>query len=184
MRRIRTRVRRPSAPLVISMIALFVALTGTGIAANVVPLAKRALTADKAKVATTANLAKNALKLNGRTAAQIAATPGPADTLNGQTAAQIIAAAAAQGGSLASRITVHSVGWHLDSNSQADWYANCDAGEKVIAGGWDQAQFQGNGADFIYNRPKPDGSGWWVKVTPASDASAPIGGSMWAVCIK
>ena len=184
MRRIRLRVRRPGAPLIIAMLALFVALSGTGIAAGVVPLAKRALTADKAKVANVANVAKNSLKLEGQTAAQVAATPGPAYTLNGQTAAQIIAAASA-GGSVAGRITIHSVGWHLDSSAQTtDWYADCGPGEKVIAGGWDQAEFRDNGADFIYNRPKPDSSGWWVKNKPASDASAPIGGTIWAICIK
>ena len=60
MRRFRLRGIRVTPPLVISMIALFVALAGTGWAQNAVPLAKRALTANKAKVAT------NALKLNGR----------------------------------------------------------------------------------------------------------------------
>ena len=78
------RLRLPSPAMCVALLALVIASTGTAIAADVVPLAKRALTADKAKVAT------NAQKLNGRTATQIAATPGPATdaaTLNGQSAA-------------------------------------------------------------------------------------------------
>jgi hypothetical protein len=59
--------RLPSPALVIAVLALFVALGGTAVAAGVVPLAKRALTADKAKVA------DNAKKLGGKTPRQIAA---------------------------------------------------------------------------------------------------------------
>src|SRR2546428_13656230 len=51
----------PSAAMVVALLALFVALGGTAVAAGVVPLAKRALVADNAK------------KLNGLTASQIAA---------------------------------------------------------------------------------------------------------------
>jgi hypothetical protein len=68
------RVRLPSPATAIAVLALIVALTGTAYAANVVPLAKRALVADNAK------------KLKQKTPAQIAAMPGPATSLNGQTA--------------------------------------------------------------------------------------------------
>ena len=61
-------LRRPSPALVVAVIALFVALSGTAAAAGVVPLAKKAL------------FAKNAAKLQGKTAAQVAAIPGPART--------------------------------------------------------------------------------------------------------
>ena len=55
MRRFRLRGGRLMTPsVVVSMLALFVALAGTGWAQEAVPLAKRALTADKAKVATNA----------------------------------------------------------------------------------------------------------------------------------
>lgn len=177
MRRIRLRVRRPGAPLVISMIALFVALAGTGVAANVVPLAKRALTADKAKVATTS---LNSLKLNGQTAAQVAATPGPADTLNGQTAAQIIAAAKA-GGSLT--VHVRSSGWNEDTTDHnIDWYADCLPGETVVGGGWDETE---GIAVFQFNRPtKHNGvDAWQVQTRINEDAGAPAHGSIYAVCV-
>jgi hypothetical protein len=61
-----TRIRRPSPALIVAMIALFVSLSGTAVAAGVVPMAKRAL------------FANNAGKLQGKTASQIAALPGPA----------------------------------------------------------------------------------------------------------
>lgn len=54
------RIRRPSPALVVAFAALFVALSGTAVAAGIVPLAKRALVADNAK------------KLQGKTSAQLA----------------------------------------------------------------------------------------------------------------
>ena len=62
----RWRIGRPSPAMVVALLALFVALSGTAVAAGVVPLAKHALTAN---TATTAITAKNALKLGGLTAA-------------------------------------------------------------------------------------------------------------------
>jgi hypothetical protein len=67
------RSLRPSPALVVAAVALFVALSGTAVAAGVVPLAKRALVAD------------NASKLEGKTAAQVAAlveVPPPPPPLN------------------------------------------------------------------------------------------------------
>jgi Na+-transporting methylmalonyl-CoA/oxaloacetate decarboxylase gamma subunit len=57
--------KRPSPALVVALLALFISLSGTAVAAGVVPLAKRALSADKAKVA------DNARKLEGKTAAAL-----------------------------------------------------------------------------------------------------------------
>jgi len=58
------RIPRPSPALVIALIALFVALSGTAVAATVVAHAK---------------LADNSTKLQGKTAAQVAAlAPAPA----------------------------------------------------------------------------------------------------------
>jgi hypothetical protein len=69
--RMSRKIRFPSPALVVAMIALFVALGGTAVAASVVPLAKRALLADNAK------------KLGGKTAAEIASLPGPATSASG-----------------------------------------------------------------------------------------------------
>jgi hypothetical protein len=59
------KVRLPSPALVIATIALFVALSGTAVAAGIVAKAKFAL---------------NAGKLQGQTAAQVGAIPSPAST--------------------------------------------------------------------------------------------------------
>ncbi len=57
------RIRLPSPAMVVAMLALLVALSGTAVAAGIVPKAKVAL---------------NALKLQGKTAAQVAAlAPAP-----------------------------------------------------------------------------------------------------------
>jgi hypothetical protein len=59
------KFRLPKPATVIASIALFVALSGTAVAAGIVPRAKYAL---------------NAGKLQGQTAAQVAAIPSPAST--------------------------------------------------------------------------------------------------------
>jgi hypothetical protein len=61
------RIARPSPAMVVALVALFVALGGSAIAAT--PIVKRAL------------LANNALKLQGRTAAQVAGLRGPASSV-------------------------------------------------------------------------------------------------------
>jgi hypothetical protein len=65
-----SRIRLPSPALVISVVALFVALGGTAFATvnAIVPKAKLSL---------------NSLKLQGKTAAQVAAIPGPAASAAG-----------------------------------------------------------------------------------------------------
>jgi xanthosine utilization system XapX-like protein len=76
-------LRLPSPAIVVAAAALLVALTGTAFAAQqIVPLAKRALIADKAKVAL------NARRLGGQTSgalvrravSQASTTRGPAST--------------------------------------------------------------------------------------------------------
>jgi hypothetical protein len=173
------RLRLPSPAMAVALLALFFALTATAIAADVVPLAKRALTADKAKVAT------NARKLNGKTAAQVAATPGPATdaaTLNGQTAAQIASTPGPAGSIAAGAITYRSQSWSVSNEKGlARDTALCQAGEKVIGGGWDQA----NGVVLtVRDQPLPDGSGWRVHMFAESGNDLPASGTMWAVCLR
>jgi hypothetical protein len=61
------RLRYPSPALVVAVLALFVSLSGTAVAAGVVPMAKKAL------------FANNAGKLQGKTLGQVAALPSPAN---------------------------------------------------------------------------------------------------------
>jgi hypothetical protein len=161
------------------MLALFVALAGTGWAQQAVPLAKRALTADKAKVAT------NAQRLQGRTAAQVAATPGPgtdAATLNGQTAAQIAALPGPTGALAGGLFTIRSTGWSIELEDETvDARALCLPGERAVDGGWDQAV---GVAAIKADRPIPDGSGWFIKIFGESGDTVPANGSIWVICAK
>ena len=105
----KSRFTLPSPALVISLVALFVALGGTAYAAAVVPLAKRALVADNAK------------KVGGRTAAQVgaaaAALPGPASTA-------------------ASLITVRTGSFTLGGGGESTFAVPCASGEKALSGGF------------------------------------------------
>jgi hypothetical protein len=77
-------IPRPSPAFVVALCALFVALSGSAVAAGIVPLAKHAHTADSATVA------GNARHLGGKTPAQLAATmrgPQGAVGAQGQTGA-------------------------------------------------------------------------------------------------
>ena len=107
--------KRPSPALVIAVLALFVSLSGTAVAAGVVPLAKRALSADKAKQA------DNAKKLEGQTAAAILAkaaqTPGPAS-------------------SAAGLVTVKQATDSVAAGAGREIVIACDGGKKVISGGF------------------------------------------------
>jgi len=173
------KLRLPSPAMAVALLALFVALTGTAIAANVVPLAKRALTADKAKVAA------NAQKLNGQTATQIVATPGPATdaaTLNGQSAAQIAATPGPASSLPAGAISYRTQSWSVNGlNELARDTARCLPGEKVIGGGWDQAS---GSAYVLRDQPLPDGSGWRFHIFGQSANDLPAVGTIWAVCLK
>ncbi len=179
MRRFRLRGIRLTPSLVISMLALLVALSGTGIAATVVPLAKRALTANKAKVAT------NALKLNGQTATQIAATPGPATdsaTLNGQTAAQIAATPGPTSSLSAGLFTYRTQSFSVDAQgATAQDTALCLSGQKAIGGGW---SIDSGLASVTVDRPMPDGSGWRFAIFAESGNDLPAQGTIYVVCAK
>jgi hypothetical protein len=107
--------RLPSPSLAIALLALFISLSGTAVAAGVVvPLAKRALNADNAK------------KLQGKTPAQVAAL-----------------AAAPTVTSVAPLSVVKTVPWTLAAGEQKDFTITCDAGQKAISGGWDDPSNNG-----------------------------------------
>jgi hypothetical protein len=101
-------IRKPSPAMMVALLALFVALGGTAVAAAV-PLAKRALVADNAK------------KLGGRTPVQIitaaAAVPGPTT-------------------SAAGLVTVRSGTFTLPPRAQGTATLPCQSGEKAISGGY------------------------------------------------
>jgi hypothetical protein len=104
-----SKLHRPSPALVIALVALFSSLTGGAVAANAVPLAKKALFAD------------NAGKLQGKTAAQIAAQaaalPSPPTTLG-------------------AHVAVKTSGVNIAAEQGQDTTVACDAGQKAVGGGY------------------------------------------------
>jgi hypothetical protein len=131
--------------MVVALLALFVALSGTAVAAGVVPLAKRSLSADNAK------------KLQGETKAQIAAAaaalPGPAS-------------------SAAALISVKSAPWSLTAGQGADITVACDGGQKAVSGGFDNPNGAAIGFD---TRPSGDGTSWKIYVQNLDSAAGASG---------
>jgi hypothetical protein len=138
------RIPRPSPALVVALLALFVALSGTAVAAGIVPHAR---------------LADNARKLLGKTPAQVAAL-APAPT------------------SLSGYVTLKSAPFSLSADQGNDFNATCDAGQKVIAGGYDNP----SGSALAFDsRPSPDGAGWRIYLHSFMSGAS---GTVYAVCLR
>jgi hypothetical protein len=148
--------RRSTAALVVAMLSLFVALSGTAgaVVSAAVPLAKRALVADNAK------------KVGGQTPAQIAqqaaAQPGPASTAAGL-------------------VTVKTGSWSLGAGAGNDFTVSCDSGQKAVGGGWDDPSGWSHSWD---DRPTSDGAGWHVYITTGDSAPGNQSGTLYAVCLR
>jgi hypothetical protein len=154
------KLRLPSPAIVVAALALLVALSGTAVAAQqIVPLAKRALTADKAKVAL------NAKKLGGQTAAalvkQASQAPGPASTAAGLVV-----------------VKNQSVGQLAPSAGHA-FSISCDAGQKIMGAG-----FLSDGPVLIAvgSYPTSDTS-WAMGLLNLSDSTA-ANVTLYATCLK
>jgi hypothetical protein len=145
----------PGPAIVIAVLALFVSLSGTAVAAGVVPLAKRALSADKAKQA------DNAKKLGGETAAAIVAraaqTPGPAGT-----AAGLVSAKQASDS--------------LAAQTGREFVIACDGGKKVISGG-----FASDGSVIAFDSRPISDSTWGIYLMNIGDGNAGV--TLYAVCL-
>ncbi len=157
------RPRLPSPAMAVALVALFIGLTGTAFAVGekIVPLAKRALTADKAKVA------DNAKKLGGQTSAALVAqasqAAGPASTAAGLVTTKTVPfTVAPQGGEQV--VT-----------------ATCDSGSKAVGGG-----FNNPTAALVVSAgssPTADGSGWTEDMFNLSSSTTGAGVVI-ATCLK
>ena len=163
------RFRLPSPAMAVALAALFVALSGTAMAAGIVPLAKRALTADKAVTAADAS------RLEGKTAVQVAEIPGPATSLGGLTAPDI-AAMPGPASTAAGLVTMRTTGWSMGRGS-VDFWADCQPGERATGGGFDVHM---GPALATMSRPGWDGKSWRVRIVSTTDAE----GSIFVECIK
>jgi len=140
--------------MVIALLALFIALGGTAVAAGIVPLAKRALVAD------------NALKLDGKAPAAVIANagnlPSPANTAAGL-------------------VTIKGGTWSLGPGGWSDYTITCDTGQKAVSGGWDDPVGWAHEWD---SRPSPDGGSWRLAMSVSANAPGAQTGGLYAVCLK
>ena len=130
--------KMPSPALVIAVLALFVSLSGTAVAAGVVPLAKRALPRQ-------AKQADNSKKLGGQTAGGDRGE-GRADGRGRRVPRP--------GSSLSSRRRGRSA-----PSGPDEFVVVCDAGQKAVSGGFDDPSGYTHPWD---NRPTADGAGWRI----------------------
>jgi hypothetical protein len=159
-------LRRPSPALVVALVALFMSLSGTAVAAGVVPVAKRAL------------FANNAGKLQGRSAKQVAALPGPATYLNGLTA-EDIAGMPSPASTADALVSTGTAPFALAPSEQKDFSAQRSAGAKAISGGFTTP----NVVLAADTRPNASGTGWTLYLMNLSD-SASATGNVQVVCLS
>ncbi len=151
-----SKIRLPSPALVVALIALFVALGGTALAAT--PIVKRAL------------YAENAGKLGGKAPAVLvqqaaaagAKLPGPASTVAGL-------------------ISVKTAPWTLSPGQSVDLAVPCDGEAKAVGGGFEDPEGYAHPWD---TRPTADGSGWRMYIAVARDAPSAQNGTAYAVCVR
>jgi len=173
--------RLPSPSLVLSVAALFVALSGVATAAGIVAYAKHAGTAD------------NANHLGGKTAAQIAATVhGPAGP---QGPAGAAGPAGPQGGAGpagpqgdkgdkgdagaagTAAVTIHTTPYTLDPGTDKVVTGSCGPGQKAVSGGFDSDGSVSN----LDSRPTDADDGWLIDLFNADDTSS--SGLLYVVCL-
>ena len=157
------RIRKPSPAMVVAVAALFVALSGSAVAAGIVPLAKRALTADNARHAVAADNAKHALAADS------------AKKVGTQTAAQLVQQAVSQASQAPG--TASSAAGLVTVN----FTVACDSGQKAVAGGYEDPFGASIGLD---TRPTADDSGWHVFIGTFSSAPGQQSGTVYAICLK
>ena len=158
------RFKLPSPALVISCVALIVALSSTAVAAGIVANARHAYKSD------VATRALNADRLQGRTAVQIAVA-------GAQAGAQLPGPAS----SVAALVNVKTVTWSFAPKAAGDVVVPCDPGQKAVSGGWDDP---GGWGEFRDSRPTTDGSAWRTYVTVDSGATGAQSGTAYAICLK
>jgi hypothetical protein len=160
------KLRAPSPALIVAIVALFVSLSGTAVAAGVVPMAKRAL------------FANNAGRLQGKSVRQIAALPGPATTLAGQTADDI-AELPGPASTASALVSSTSAPFALVPGEEKDFSAQCPAGSKAISGGFTSPNAVLSGD----TRPTADGSGWTLYLINLSSAAS-ASGNVQVLCLR
>lgn len=184
----KTRMRLPSPAIVIAMVALLSSLGGYATAAEIVPLAKRALQADKAKKAGVADKAKvaviadNAKKLGGKNLdAILAAAAADAETTAEQAAQEAAEAAASRPGpasTAAGLVVARSKPWgQIPAESFRELGTfSCDPGQKIMGGG-----MSSDGAVLPFDSYPLNDTTWAFSALNIGGAANV---SLWITCLK
>lgn len=167
--------KRPTAAMAVALLALFIALSGTAIAAApIVAKARFALNAGKLQGKTATQVA--GMAVGGKTAEQIAAM-----ALGGKTAEEI-AAMPGPASSVVGLLTVRRGTQHFNSNGEGYVSAGCAAGEKVLGGGW-RGSPSNRDVLALEDGPTDEGTGWRVYLWNGN-ARADAQIEVLAVCVK
>jgi len=160
------RLHLPGPAMVVAFVALFVALSGTAVAAGVPALAKRALVADNAK------------KLGGKTSAQLLAAASATSKSQADAAGQAAAGAPGPASTVAGLTTIktQSVG-SLPSGAVRAAQISCDAGQTIVAGG-----MSSDGLVVTLDSFPVNPTTWEVDPANLGDGAANV--SVYAVCQK
>ena len=160
------KLRLPSPAMAVALAALFVALSGTAVAAGVPALAKRALVADNAK------------KLGGKTSAQLLATANASAKQAAESAASAAASQPGPASTVAGLTTIktQSVG-SLPSGAVRAAQISCDAGQTIVAGG-----MSSDGLVVTLDSFPVNPTTWEVDPANLGDGAANV--SVYAVCQK
>jgi hypothetical protein len=170
----------------IAVLALFVALGGSAVAAGIVLPAQHAYTANSATVA------GNARHLGGKTAAQIAATQAdlPSSGTTGDaylvvgdlyvwTGSAWTNAGPVQGPPGTAAVSVHTQSYTLPPDGEESITGTCGAGQQAVNGGFDSS---GNSVFNLDTRPTAGDDGWQMLLVNADTANA-ASGTFYAICL-
>ena len=162
------KLHLPGPAMVVALLALFVALSGTAVAAGVPALAKRALIADNAK------------KLGGQTSAQLLATANAAAKQAAQSAATAAAQQPGPASTAAGLVVVKNapVGQLAPTGGNV-FSISCDAGQKIMGAG-----FSSDNAVIIAVASFPVNDTTWSIGLLNLDDSGPANINMHATCLK
>lgn len=165
----RQRLRLPGPSMTVALIALFVALSGTAVAAGVPALAKRALVAENAK------------KLGGKTSAQLLAQANTSAKAAATSAATAAAQQPGPASTAAGLVLVKTAaGAALPAGGAGAYSIACDAGQKIISAGYSSPP--GNLAFQVVQSNPTNDTTWVIGLANASDTPAAV--SLYAVCLK
>jgi hypothetical protein len=169
---------RPSPSFGLSLLALFISLSGTAVAAGVVPLAKHALVADNAK------------KLQGRTAAQVVGTASAhsqladnANLLQGKSIDEVVSMA--QTKSVSSFFTLKQGDFSMPTAPgqgtarTLELTLPCDPGQKAVSGGF---QFSQAPAYLDEMGPTSNGTAWHMLLENDSTSNGAFGNT-YVICV-